>query len=212
MMYVLLLSSELPQNMWGEAILTENYILNKIPLKSKDVTPYELWKGMKPSYKYLKVWECLAKVMVPPPKVVTIGPKTVDYIFIGYALNSSAYRFVVYKSNIPNVTVGTTIESRNAVFLEKTFSCKNKDNVESNSETRIEDETTSSKSVDVEPNSRKRSRTDPEDVEPRRGSRVRTSKTFGPSYIAFKLDDKPTSLKVAFASPDGLHWKEAVQS
>ncbi|KAL1569303.1 retrovirus-related pol polyprotein from transposon tnt 1-94 [Salvia divinorum] len=150
--------------------------------------------------------------MVPPPKVVTISPKTVDCIFIGYALNSSTYRFVVHKSDIPNVIVETTIESRNTVFLEEAFPCKNKDNVESNSEIRIEDEATSSKSVDVEPNSRKRPRPDPENVEPRHGSRVRTPKTFGPDYIAFMLDDEPTSLKVAFASPDGLHWKEAVQS
>ncbi|KAL6319114.1 hypothetical protein AAG906_011192 [Vitis piasezkii] len=48
--------SGLPQNLWGEAILSTNHILNKIPHKNKDVTSYELWKDHKPSYKYLEVW------------------------------------------------------------------------------------------------------------------------------------------------------------
>ena len=110
--------------------------------------------------------------MVHPPKKVTIGHKTVGCIFIGYALNSSAYRFVVHKSEIPTVTVGTAIESRNVVFLENTFSCKDKENVASNSETKIEDETTSSKSMVEEPESRKRMRHNPKDAVLRRGRLV----------------------------------------
>ena len=31
MMNAMLISSKLPQNMWGEAILSENYLLNKVP-------------------------------------------------------------------------------------------------------------------------------------------------------------------------------------
>ena len=58
---------------------------------------------MKPSYKYLRVLGCLAKVAVPPPKKVRIRPKTIDCIFIGYAHNSAAYRFLVYESNIPDI-------------------------------------------------------------------------------------------------------------
>ena len=59
MMNALLLSSGLPQNLWGEAILSANYILNRIPHKKTNQSPYELWKGQRPSYKYLKcggVW------------------------------------------------------------------------------------------------------------------------------------------------------------
>ena len=70
------------------------------------------------------MWGCLAKVEVPIPKKTKIGPKTVDCVFIGYAQNSSAYRFLTYKSEIPNINVNTIIESRNAVFLEHVFSYK----------------------------------------------------------------------------------------
>ncbi|XP_075475893.1 uncharacterized protein LOC142514930 [Primulina tabacum] len=54
MMNALLLSSGLPQNMWGEAVLTANYLLNKVPQKKQDKSPYELWKGRSPSYQYLR--------------------------------------------------------------------------------------------------------------------------------------------------------------
>ena len=114
MMNALLLSFGLPQNLWGEAILSANYILNRIPQKKTNKFPYELWKGRRPSYKYLKVWRRLAKVAVPIPKKVKIGPKTVDCVFIGYAHNSSAYHFLIHKLEIFNMHVNTIIESRNA--------------------------------------------------------------------------------------------------
>ena len=59
-------------------LLTTNYILNKILDKVTGKTTYELWKGNLSSYKYLKVWGWLAKVMVSSPKKVTVGPKIVD--------------------------------------------------------------------------------------------------------------------------------------
>ena len=104
--------------MWGEASLSANYILNKVPRKKVDKTPYELWKGRKPSYRFLRMWGCLAKVAIPIPKRVRIGPKSLDCVFIGYAHNISAYQFFVYKSKIPDIHKNTIMESRNASFFE----------------------------------------------------------------------------------------------
>ena len=53
MMNAMLISSGLPQNMWGEAFLYTNYLLNKVSKKKAEKTPYELWKGWMSSYKYL---------------------------------------------------------------------------------------------------------------------------------------------------------------
>ncbi|GJX53528.1 retrotransposon protein, putative, ty1-copia subclass [Tanacetum coccineum] len=61
MVTAMLISSDMSQDMWGEAILTATYLLNKIPRKEKEETPYELWMGRKPSYQYLRVWGCLDK-------------------------------------------------------------------------------------------------------------------------------------------------------
>ena len=98
MMNALLISSGLPQNLWGEAILTANQIFDRVPHSKTNVIPYEKWKGRKPNLKYFKVWGCLAKVQLPIPKRVKIGPKTVDCVFIGYATNRKACRFSVHKS------------------------------------------------------------------------------------------------------------------
>ena len=119
----------------GEAILSNNYLLNKVPRKKDDKTPYELWKGKALSYKHLRVWGCLAKVAVPTPKKVKIGPKTVDCIFIGYAQNSNAYRFLVYDSKIPDIHRNTIMESRNASFFEDVFPSKSNEEASSSKRT-----------------------------------------------------------------------------
>ena len=142
MMNALLLSFGLPQNLWGETILSVNYILNRIPHKKTNKSPYELWKGRRPSYKYLKVWGCLVKVAVPIPKKVKLGPKTVDFVFIGYAHNSSTYRFLIHKSEINDMHANTIIESRNASFFENVFPYKSTH--ESNSSKRTHDTAISS--------------------------------------------------------------------
>ncbi|GJU54974.1 retrotransposon protein, putative, ty1-copia subclass [Tanacetum coccineum] len=54
MVNAMLIISGLSQDMWGEAILTATYLLNKIPRKEKEETPYELWMGRKPLFKYAK--------------------------------------------------------------------------------------------------------------------------------------------------------------
>ena len=67
------------------------------------------------------MWGCLAKVAIPPPKKVKIGPKIVDCIFIGYAHNSTAYRFLVHEDK------NMIMELRNVSFFEDVFPCKSKE-------------------------------------------------------------------------------------
>ena len=61
---------------------------------------------------------------VPIPKKVKIGPKTVDCVFIGYAYNSSAYRFLIHRLEIIDMHSNAIIESRNAFFFENVFPYK----------------------------------------------------------------------------------------
>ena len=169
----MLISSGLPQNLWGEANLPANYILNKLPQKKLDKAPYELWKGQTPSYKFLKVWGCLAKVAVPIPKKVKIGLKTVDCVFIGYAHNSSAYRFLIHKSNITDMHVKTIIEFRNASFFEEIFPCKPTQETNSHNSLKRNLESMSSTSYNQELMEERN------EVELRRSKRAKTSKSFG---------------------------------
>jgi hypothetical protein len=42
---------------------------------------------------FLRTWGCLAKVNVPTNKKCKLGPKTVDCVFLGYALHNIGYMF-----------------------------------------------------------------------------------------------------------------------
>lgn len=44
------------------------FLQNRIPYKKTNKTPYELWKGYLSNLKYLRVWGCLAKIMLIEPK------------------------------------------------------------------------------------------------------------------------------------------------
>ena len=202
MMNAMLISSRLPQNLWGEALLSANYILNKLPHKKLNKTPYSLWKGQSPSYKYLKVWGCLTKVMVSIPKRIKIGPKTIDCIFIGYVINSSAYRFLVHKYDIPDIHVNTIIESRNASFFENIFPIKNA--CDGSSLKRTHDTTTSDidhESINYE-----------SEEALRRSKRAKTSKSFGLDFLTYLLKNEPQSFNEAMSTPEAPMWKEAVNS
>jgi len=62
-----------------------------VPYKNFEKIPYELWRKREPNLKYLKVWGYLAKVNIPINKKRKIGPKIVDYVFVGYSLRSTTY-------------------------------------------------------------------------------------------------------------------------
>ncbi|CAN1139245.1 Retrovirus-related Pol polyprotein from transposon TNT 1-94 [Linum perenne] len=117
MLNAMLLESGLSDDLWGEAVLAANKILNRIPLKTCDKTPFELWKGFPPSYNNFKSWGCLAKVSIPPFKRDSLGPKTFDAIFIGYADNSAAFRF-------QRMDDRSICEYRDAKFFEGVFPMK----------------------------------------------------------------------------------------
>ena len=155
-----------------------------------------------PSYKYLKVWGCLAKVMVPISKRIKIGPKTIDCIFIGYAINSSAYRFLVHKYDIHDIHVNTIIESRNASFFENIFPSKNA--CDGSFLKRTHDTATSD--IDHE------SINDESEEALRWSKRARTSKSFGQDFLTYLLENEPQSFNKAMSTLEAPMWKEAVNS
>ena len=79
----LLQSSGMSDVWWGEAVLTVCYVLNRVPPRNREETPYEGFRGRKPNLSHLRTWGCLAKVSLPLPKKRKLGPKTVDCVFLG---------------------------------------------------------------------------------------------------------------------------------
>ncbi|GJT47694.1 retrotransposon protein, putative, ty1-copia subclass, partial [Tanacetum coccineum] len=50
----------LPLSFWDYALESAVRILNMVPTKKVDKTPYEIWHGKVPNFSYLKVWGCEA--------------------------------------------------------------------------------------------------------------------------------------------------------
>ena len=46
--------SDLPLSFWGYALETAAFTLNRVPSKSVDKTPHEMWTGKSPSLSFLK--------------------------------------------------------------------------------------------------------------------------------------------------------------
>ena len=60
-------NSSLPISLWMYALKTATYLLNRIPSKAVQKTPFELWTGRKPSLRHLHVWGCLAEARIYNP-------------------------------------------------------------------------------------------------------------------------------------------------
>jgi hypothetical protein len=101
--------------------LTACHVLNRVPTKNKEITPFKEWEKKRLNLSYLCTWGCLAKVNVPINKKRKLGPKTVDCVFLGYAIHNIGYRFLIINSGVPNMLVGTIMESRDAMFLKVNF-------------------------------------------------------------------------------------------
>ena len=108
----MLSSSNLPKSLWTEALKTTVYILNRVPTKAVQKTPFELWKGWKPSLRHMRVWGCPSEVRIYNPQEKKLDPRTISGYFIGYAERSKGYRFYCPSHNTK------VVESRNAEFLE----------------------------------------------------------------------------------------------
>jgi transposase InsO family protein len=105
-------SSGLPKSLWIEALKTAAYILNRVPTKTVLKTPFELFKGWKPSLRHVRVWGCPSEIRVYNPQEKKLDPRTISGYFVGYAERSKGYKFYCpsYHTRF--------VESRNAKFLE----------------------------------------------------------------------------------------------
>ncbi|GJW29251.1 retrovirus-related pol polyprotein from transposon TNT 1-94 [Tanacetum coccineum] len=82
----------IPQKFWCNAVDTSTYILNRIlirPILGK--TPYEIFRGGKPSLEYFKVFGSKCFILNTKYYLTKFDPKSYEGVFIGYSQNSKAY-------------------------------------------------------------------------------------------------------------------------
>ena len=85
-MQTLLADSGLPFSFWGWAVLTAQYLRNRLPTSvlPSDTTPYERYRKTKPDLSHLRVWGCQCFVLIPPELRTKGGPRRFEGIFVGY--------------------------------------------------------------------------------------------------------------------------------
>jgi hypothetical protein len=199
----------LSKEWWGEAILMGCHVLNRVPMKTKEVTPFEEWEKKRLTLSYLRTWGCLAKVSVPITKKRKLGQKTVDCVFLGYAFQSVRYRFLVVRSGVPDLLVGTIMEFGDATFFENIFPMR--DETSSYRQESVEKDDSTKPMELNEPTSIEHPEED-NDEAPRRSKRQRTEKSFGDDFIIYLVDDTPMTISEAYSSCDADYWKEEVRS
>nr|GEU33551.1 hypothetical protein [Tanacetum cinerariifolium] len=105
----------LPKSFWDYALESASRILNMVPTKKFDKTPYEVWHGQPPKLSYLKVWGCEALVkrdtLTKPDK---LEPRSIKCIFVGYPKETMRYSFYYPPDN-------KVFVARNAEFLENSL-------------------------------------------------------------------------------------------
>ena len=99
----------LPLSFWDYALESAVRILNMVPTKKVDKTPYEIWHGKAPYLSYLKVWGCEAFVKNDSPD--KLEQRSVKCIFVGYPKETMGYYFY-------NPSENTVKVARYAEFFE----------------------------------------------------------------------------------------------
>ncbi|KAH9722428.1 hypothetical protein KPL70_006731 [Citrus sinensis] len=214
----MILNAKLPNNLWGEALLTACHIHNRITSLKTHISPYEIWKGRKPNLMYLRVWGCLAFYKIHDPKSSKLSARGIKSVFVGYAENSKAYRLLDLDSNV-------IVESRDVEFIENKF--QHDSNIES--ESIIDQPCVNTPVTSTNNNKRKESTTS---FELRRSQREKKEKSLAPDFISsqallflvegdrknvlnkvpllLNIEKDPKTFSEAMSSRDASFWREAV--
>ncbi|GKC25526.1 retrotransposon protein, putative, ty1-copia subclass [Tanacetum coccineum] len=88
----------LPISFWGYALETAAHILNLVPTKKVSKTPFEMWKGKRPSLGHIKIWGC--EVFVRREAQDKLEARFEKCLFVGYPEESFGYLFYKPKDNV----------------------------------------------------------------------------------------------------------------
>nr|GEY65675.1 retrotransposon protein, putative, Ty1-copia subclass [Tanacetum cinerariifolium] len=101
----------LPKSFWDYVLETAARILNMVPTKKVEKTPYEVWHRKAPKLSYLKVLGCEALVKRDTlTKPDNLEPRSIKCIFVGYPKETMGYSFYYPPDKV--------LVARNAEFLE----------------------------------------------------------------------------------------------
>jgi hypothetical protein len=193
-------------SLWGYALESAAYLLNRVPSKSVTSTPYEIWKGRKPEFKHVKIWGCTAHVKRHDPD--KLESRTDKCRFVGYPKETFGYYF--YHPSEQKVFV-----ARKAVFLEEEYLLQEDSGSKIELEEVPDPQTVALSSDDISVPESVQVHTD----EPRRSGRIpKLPERYvghideGESKVEYNEDDDPKSYQEAIEGPEAGKWREAMNS
>ena len=95
---------------WGYAFEAIAYLLNKIPSKYVDKSPYKIWKRKSSNLSHLRILGCTA--YAKSVQLDNMKDRSVKCKFVGYPRESFGYHFY-------NPEEQKVFASKHVVFLEK---------------------------------------------------------------------------------------------
>lgn len=104
----MIIELKLDNSFWGKAVMMANYIQNRLPWKSIQMTPYEEWFGRKPNIQHFKEFGSKCYVYVHAAKRQKLDPKAISAILVGYDDKSKAYR--CYNSSTQKVIISRDVK------------------------------------------------------------------------------------------------------
>ena len=107
----MLKDKSLPLELWGEAINTCVYVLNRSSTKSLQwKTPYVMWSGKKPKLSHLRIFGSIVHVKTPGA-LGKLEDRSKEMVFVGYERGAKGYRSF-------NPTTHKVHLSRDVIFEE----------------------------------------------------------------------------------------------
>ena len=201
--------TDLPISFWGYALEIAAFLLNRIPSKAVDKTPYELWTGTRPGLSFLKIWGCEA--YVKRQAFDKLASKSDKCLFVGYPRKQKGTTFT---SHLRTKCLLLVME----FFLEREFISKrvsgSKTSLEEVKEPQVATEPSMEILQDLQPVVESTSSAQG----PRRSSRIHHEpKRYGFLVTADKTiklvdQDEPTTYNEAMMSPDSKKLPQAMKS
>ncbi|KAK8999927.1 hypothetical protein V6N11_082065 [Hibiscus sabdariffa] len=199
---------DLPTSFWGYALETTAFTLNRVPSKSVQKRPHEMWTGRRPNMSFMRVWGCQA--YVKHQMSTKLEPKSQKCTFVGYPKETKGYYFYNSKEN-------KVFVARTGVFLENDFLSYNGNgrNIELKE---VQQQQVHEPEVEETPQVVEGNSTDLEIQPLRRSTRERHE----PERYGFLVtthgdvilvdQDEPKTYQEAVSSPDSEKWLEAMRS
>ncbi|KAJ9535406.1 hypothetical protein OSB04_un001478 [Centaurea solstitialis] len=201
--------SSLSVSFWGHALETAAHILNKVPTKSVEKTPYEIWTGKKPKLSFLKIWGC--EVYVKRPTSEKLKPKSDKCFFVGYPKTTVGYYFYNPTENKVFVARGGDFLEGKFLNQEDTRNDVDLQEVEENDTSPIVEPVTQQEYVETQPETVEEVQT--QDL--RRSTRIRQEPDRYLGFLVSQDDEdlnEPTSYGEAASGSESEQWQEAMKA